>query len=40
MITIEFVLLFTLLACFVILAEGVSLIRKDIDDLKELIDKK
>lgn len=34
------VLLFTIVACFVILAEGIVLIRKDIDDLKELIDKK
>ena len=30
----------TILACIVVLSYGISLIRKDIDELKELINKK
>ena len=38
---IEFViLLITMLATFVVLGEGIALIRRDIDKLKELINKK
>lgn len=37
---IEIIILFTILASLVVLAEGIVLIRKDIKKLKELIDKK
>jgi len=33
-------LLLTILACHLVLSFGIILIRKDIDDLKELINKK
>ena len=33
-------ILFTILACFIVLSYGIILIRKDIDKLKELINKK
>ena len=33
-------LLFTILGCYLVLSFGIILIRKDIDDLKELINKK
>lgn len=33
-------LLLTILACTFVLDQGIALIRKDIDDLKELINKK
>lgn len=36
----EFVFLSTMLASLVILAKGIALIRRDIDDLKDLIEKK
>ena len=37
---IEVVILFTMLAGIVILGKGIALIRKDIEELKELINKK
>ncbi len=37
---IEFVFLFTMLGGIVVLGKGIALIRRDIDELKELINKK
>lgn len=37
---IEVVILFTMLAGIVLLGKGIALIRKDIEELKELINKK
>ena len=37
---IESIILFTILAGIVVLGKGIALIRRDIDDLKELINKK
>jgi len=37
---IEIIILLTVLATFIVLGEGIALIRKDIKELKEQIDKK
>ena len=34
------IIIITMLACFIILSYGIRLIRQDIDELKELINKK
>lgn len=36
----ETIILVTMLLCFTVLAEGIVLIRRDIEELKELINKK
>ena len=35
----EFVLLFTMLASLILLGKGIALIRRDIDDLRKIINK-